>query len=93
MSVGIVYGEDGLGRSGRSEGAQFYLPIDGDLRGGVDASVLVTHELSGSDDQRMIKLSAIVENKGEVDAGVMEQVCAVSLLIDAPDMVECLIYL
>jgi hypothetical protein len=30
---------------------------------------------------------------GEVDAGVMEEVCAVSLLLDDPDMVECLIYL
>ena len=30
---------------------------------------------------------------GEVDADVMEQVCAVSLLLDHPDMVECLIYL
>ena len=30
---------------------------------------------------------------GEVDADVMEQVCAVSLLLDDPDMVECLIYL
>lgn len=66
VRVGIIYGEDGIGRSGRSESAEFYLPIDGDLRGGVDASVLVTHELSGSDDERMITLSAIVENKGEV---------------------------
>lgn len=30
---------------------------------------------------------------GEVDADVMEQVCAVSLLLDDPDMVECFIYL
>jgi len=30
---------------------------------------------------------------GEVDANVMEQVCTVSLLLDDPDMVDCLIYL
>ena len=30
---------------------------------------------------------------GEVDADVMEQVCAASLLLDDSDMVECLIYL
>jgi hypothetical protein len=30
---------------------------------------------------------------GEVDADVMEQVCAVSLLLDSPGMVVCLIYL
>jgi hypothetical protein len=30
---------------------------------------------------------------GEVDADVMEQVCAVSLLLDDPDVVECFIYI
>ena len=30
---------------------------------------------------------------GEVDADVMDQICAVSLLLDDPDLVECFIYL
>jgi hypothetical protein len=68
VRVGIIYGEDGIGHSGRGESAEIYVPIDGDLRGGVDASVLVTHQLGGSDDERTLTLSVIVENAGEVAA-------------------------
>jgi hypothetical protein len=42
VRVGISYGEDGIGRSGRAETAEFYIPIDGDLRPGVDLDVTGT---------------------------------------------------
>lgn len=68
VRVGIVYGEDGLGRSGRGESAEFFLPVDGDLRGGVDVDVLATHELGGSGENRTLKVQLVIENKGEVAA-------------------------
>jgi hypothetical protein len=49
VRVGISYGEDGIGRSGRGETAEFYIPIDGDLReSGPDVSVTATTTLDES---------------------------------------------
>lgn len=72
VRVGIRYGEDGIGRSGRPEYAEFYMPIDGDLRGGVDVSVLATHALSGDADERILTLNLTVENKGEIGADTVD---------------------
>lgn len=49
VRVGISYGEDGIGRSGRAETSEFYIPIDGDLReSGPDVSVTTTTSLDES---------------------------------------------
>jgi hypothetical protein len=49
VRVGVSYGEDGIGRSGRPETSEFYIPIDGDLREtGPDVSVTATTTLDES---------------------------------------------
>lgn len=74
VQVGIVHGEDGLGRGGRSEYAEFYIPIDGDLRSDVDVAVMVTHQLGGSDGAPELQLQLLVENKGGTEAENVEVV-------------------
>src|SRR5690606_3478748 len=68
ISVGIGHGETGLGPGGRSESAEFYAPIDGDLRGGVDVRTLVTHTLSGGPDDQRLTVHVTLENQGELAA-------------------------
>lgn len=68
ISVGIGHGETGLGPGGRSESAEFYAPIDGDLRGGVDVRTLVTHTLSGGPYDQRLTVHVTLENQGELPA-------------------------
>lgn len=49
VRVGIAWGEDGIGRSGRAETSEFYIPIDGDLRPGVDLDVTGTATIDNAD--------------------------------------------
>ena len=68
VGVGMVWGETPLDRGGRGESAQFYFPVDGDLRPGVDVSVVATHELGESEGNPTLKLKLVVENKGALAA-------------------------
>jgi hypothetical protein len=71
VRVGIAYGENGIGRSGRSETAEFYIPIDGDLRPGVDLDVTGTATITDADWQAgkvTATYRATIWNKGTVTA-------------------------
>lgn len=71
VRVGIAYGENGIGRSGRSETAEFYIPIDGDLRPGVDLDVTGTATIKDANwDAGKVTANyrATLWNKGTVTA-------------------------
>lgn len=68
IRVGIYKSENGDERRGYIETAETFIPVDGDLRDfGVDVSVLATHTLEGSGDDRSVRITATLTNQGNQD--------------------------
>lgn len=68
MRVGIDKAENGDERRGFSEFAEFYVPIDGDMRSGIDVELLATSQLEQRGDAYYITYTLTLTNKGEEDA-------------------------
>lgn len=69
INVGISQSQDGDERRGYSRTAQFYVPIDGDLREEtIDVSLLATSSLEQAGDVLTATLTAALTNHGTKDA-------------------------
>ncbi len=69
MQVGIDLAQNGDERRGYGRTAEFYVPIDGDMREGViDLEVLASHIVDGIDDNITVTFTATISNKGTKQA-------------------------
>jgi hypothetical protein len=95
VRVGIQWGENGIGRSGRSETSEFYIPIDGDLREtGPDVSLTTISTLDESGRARgesFATYRVTLTNRGDqrADNFRMEVVFPDQLLLQQPMPAAC----